>query len=507
MRLFFLAPLFAVLASSAFAKDAPVWWNAVLDNADVRLPVAKMHETLTNGFNLIVEKSLTPVTPSELAFESVKSLSTIDQKIVVLKDGSRVLILADGRILKSFSAPNDNDAENWARLVLAALVEARPFSKKAQKSDPQDFYNIFFNAALSSLDPYSHYEPPSEALENLKNPASIGIRYRRVGKFLEITDILPDSPAADSVLEIGDRIAKINDTPITDLSRIQTLNVLRGEAESDLYLTIRKDGKMKQIDLIRKPVKSSPVSYFLDEDDKILTIKISAFTPKTLKALQKTLSLHENENLKGLIIDLRGNTGGLLKEAVLSADLFLPEGLPLIKTKGRHKDADQKYTTTEKYGRPVYPAVILIDGKTASSAEFFAGALQDYRHAVIVGTTSYGKGVIQSVESIPEAGEMYLTWTRYYLPSNYSPDIYGLVPNICTSGKNMSDIDDVPAPVTSLKQRRTGNKKTQNLIRKSCPPQSRANNPLDDEIAKRLILNPKKYEGALTYFSLDSYTK
>ena len=208
-----------------------------------------------------------------------------------------------------------------------------------------------------------------------------------------------------------------------------------------------------------------------------------------------------------MIIDLRGNTGGLLKEAVLSADLFLPEGLPLIKTKGRHKDADQKYTTTEKYGRPVYPAVILIDGKTASSAEFFAGALQDYRHAVIVGTTSYGKGVIQSVESIPEAGEMYLTWTRYYLPSNYSPDIYGLVPNICTSGKNMSDIDDVPAPVTSLKQRRTGNKKTQNLIRKSCPPQSRANNPLDDEIAKRLILNPKKYEGALTYFSLDSYTK
>lgn len=508
MRPFLFLLLSVLFVRPAAAENAPAWWESAVSQADVRLPLEKMQKTLADGYALISEKALTPVTAHDLAFESVKSLSTIDQKIVALKDGSRVLILADGKILKSFSAPEDNDSENWARLVLAATVEARPFSPKAQKSDPQDFYNVFFNASLSRLDPYSHYEPrETEPLEKLNNPAGIGIRYRRVGKFLEITDILPDSPAADSVLEIGDRIAKINDTPITDLSRMQTLNALRGEAESDLYLTIRKDGKMRQVDLIRKPVKTSPVSYFLDEESRILTIKISAFTAKTVAALRKTLKLHEDANLKGLIIDLRGNTGGLLKEAVLAADMFLPEGLPLITTKGRHPDSVQRYTTTEKYGRPVYPIVILIDGKTASSAEFFAGALQDYRHAVLVGTTTYGKGVIQTVETLPDAGEIYLTWTRYALPSNYSPDVYGLYPNICTSGKNTEDANSLPRTVTSLKQRRTGDKKMQNLLRKSCPPQSRANAPLDDEIARRLLINPKLYERSLTYFSLDSYTK
>lgn len=506
MHPFFFLLFSVLLARPAAAENAPAWWEAAVAQADVRLPLEKMQKMLANGYSLIIEKSLTPVTAHDLAFESVKSLSTIDQKIAALKDGSRVLILADGKILKSFSAPADNDARNWARLVLAATVEARPFSPKAQKSDPQDFYNVFFNAALSRLDPYSHYEPQeTESLEKLNRPAGIGIRYRRVGKFLEITDILPDSPAADSALGIGDRIVKINNVSITDLSRMQTLNALRGEDGSDLYLTIRKDGKTKQIDLVRKPVKSSPVSYYLDEDGRILTIKISAFTAKTVAALQKTLKQHEGADLKGLVIDLRGNTGGLLKEAVLAADMFLPEGLPLIATKGRHPDSVQRYTTTEKYGRPVYPIAVLIDGKTASSAEFFAGALQDYRHAVLIGTTTYGKGVIQTVETLPDAGEIYLTWTRYNLPSNYSPDVYGLYPNVCTSGKSAKD--SVPRAVTSLQQRRTGDKKTQNLLRKTCPPQSRANDPSDDEIARRLLVNPKLYERSLTYFSLDSYTK
>ena len=509
MRRFLSAFLFCLSASApAFSATVPVWWRSVLSNGDLRLPLERMQETLAKGYALIIQKSLVPVTASELAFESVKSLSTIDQKIIVHKDGSRVLISADGKILKSFSAPADDDAENWARLVLAATVEARPFSPKARKSDPQDLYNIFFNAALSRLDPYSHYEhETTESLTALKNPAGIGIRFRRVGKYLEITDILPDSPASDSILGIGDRIVKINDRLITDLTAVQTLNALRGEADSDIFLTIRKNGREKQIDLVRRPVKSSSVSYYLDESERVLTIKIAAFTPRTVEALKQTLKSHKKADLKGIIIDLRGNTGGLLKEAVLAADLFLPEGLPLIKTEGRHKDSVQKYTTTEKYGRPVYPIVVLVDAKTASCAEFFAGALQDYRHAVLVGTSTYGKGTIQTVETIPDAGNMYLSWSRYFLPSNYTPDVYGLVPNICTSGKSAEDLQNVPKAVTSLSQRRTGDETLQKALRNACPPQVRTNGEADDGLALRLIKNPALYERSLTYFSLDRYMK
>lgn len=507
--LLLLAPLFPATAQEdapTAENEAPLWWSAVL--ADTQLPIGRMQETLEKACRTITEKALTPVPASRLAFESVKSLSTIDQKIGVFKDGTRVLISADGRILKSFSAPPDDDCADWSRLTLAALVTARPFSPKAQQSNAEDILNIFLNASLAVTDAYAHYEGTDPAeLKRLEKPASIGIRYRRTGKYLEITEILPDSPASRSELAVGDRIARIDGRPITDLSRVEILNLLRGEKDSDVTLNVRKDGKMKSVNLVRMPVSSSPVSYYYDEERGIMTIRISAFTPKTVKALRLTLNEVRDKKAKALIIDLRGNTGGLLKEAVLAADLFLPAGLPLIKTAGRHHETVRNFQTTSKKVRPVYPIAVLVDGKTASSAEFFAGALQDYRHAVLIGTTTYGKGVIQTVETLPNGGDLYLTWSKFELPSNYSPDRFGLYPNICTSGRELEEIGKVPPPLTALQQWRTGSDKTKDVMRSKCRPESRANNPLDDEFAAQLVLNPDLYERSLTYFSLDSFLK
>lgn len=488
------------------AEDSPVWWSVVI--ADTKLPIERMQKTLATAYKIITEKSIKPLTASSLAYESVKSLSTIDQKIGVHKDGSRVLISADGKILKSFSAPENDDYENWSRLALAALIEARPFSPKAQQANEEDVLNIFINAALAPIDPYSHYEmqDPTE-LDKLKEPASIGIKYRRTGKYLEITEIVPDSPASQSELAVGDRIAKIGNKLIPDMSRVQILNALRGEKETEVTLSIRRDGKMRTVCLMRMPVKSSPVSYHFDQDNHVFTIKIAAFTPKTLKALKSTLDYARRHKAKGLIIDLRGNTGGLLKEAVLAADMFLPENFPLIKTHGRNHDAVQNYTTTEKNYRPVYPIAILIDAKTASSAEFFAGTLQDYRHAVLIGTPTFGKGVIQTVETLPNKGEIFLTWAQFELPTQYSPEKFGLYPNICTSGKTFTEIDTVPAPLTSLKTWRTGSEKDKIAMKSRCRPESRMGNDLDDELAAQLVLDPKLYERSLTYFSLDTFLK
>lgn len=498
LALCFLSP-----SARADGHEAPAWWDPLL--SDTKLPVGRMQETLAAACKFMTERSLEPTTASGLAFETVKSLSTIDQKISVMKDGRRVLILADGKILKSFSAPDDDDCANWARLTLAAAIEARPYSPKAQKADAEEFFNIFLNAALGTVDSYSHYigEDPAE-LAPLNTPASIGIRYRRIGKYLEITEILPDSAASRSDLAVGDRIISIDNQTITDLSRVQILNLLRGEAGSEVILNLRKDGKTQSRTLKRTPVSASPVTYFFDEKDKIMTIRISAFTPKTVKSLQATLTRAKKLKAKGLIIDLRGNMGGLLKEAVLSADMFLPEGFTVITTKGRHPEAQQKYVSTEKSRRPVYPVVILVDSKTASSAEFFAGVMQEYRHAVIVGTPTYGKGVIQANTSLPNGGELYLTWAQYFLPSGYSPDKYGIYPNICTSGKKIGDIDSVAEPQTRLGPWRKGNAKFRKKALSWCRPQPRKENSLDDEIARRLLLDPAAYERSLSYFSLDS---
>lgn len=496
----------SVFPAAAQETNVPVWWESVLGYT--QLPIGRMQETLQAACDLITTKSLTPVTASRLAFASVKSLSTIDQKINVMKDGKRVLILADGKILKSFSAPADEDCANWTRLTLAAAVEARPYSPKAQTADAEEFFNIFLNAALETVDSYSHYAgvDPAE-LEPLKKPAGIGISYRRIGKYLEITEILPGGAAAHSDLAVGDRISAIGGKAVTDLSRVQVLNLLRGEEGSDIFLTLRKDGKTQQRTLKRTPVSASPVTYFFDEKDRLMTIRISAFTEKTVAGLKSTLYKAGQLKAAGLIIDLRSNTGGLLKEAVLAADLFLPENLLMIKTKGRAAETGQEYVSTPKKNRPVYPIVILTDSKTASSAEFFAGVLQEYRHAVIIGTPTYGKGVIQANDPLPGGGQLYLTWAQFYLPSGYSPQTYGLYPNICTSGITLLTLDSLPSAQTQLKPWRTGTEAFKRKALAACPPQPRKDNPADDEAARQLLLNPARYERALTYFSLDSTEK
>ena len=482
---------------------APGWWKTVLDYP--QWPAERIQETLQAACNIITRKSLTPISASQIAVESVKSLSTIDQKISVMKDGKRVLILADGRILKSFSAPSDDDCQNWTRLILAAAIESFPFSEKARTADPEEFLNIFLNAALGSMDPYSRYEAcDPEKLEPLKKPASIGIGYRRVGKYLEITDLLANGTAAQSDLAIGDRIIKIDGKAIADLSQTQILNLLRGEEGSEVTLMLRKDGQIQERILKRKLVSSSPVSYFFDETDKIMTIKISAFTPQTVSGLKSTLNLAKQSNAAGLIIDLRSNVGGLLKEAVLAADIFLPQDLLIIQTKGRHPQTEQQYISTPKDERPVYPIAILTDAKTASSAEFFAGVLQEYRHAVVIGTPTYGKGVIQSNDPLPNKGRLHLTWAYFQLPSGYSPQKYGIYPNICTSGKTLANIDTLPPPKTVLQPFKEGDDITKQKTLSLCPAEVRKGNPLDEEIAKKILLNQKRYENALTYFSLDS---
>ncbi len=506
MRFRFLPALFACFPFFAQAQEVPVWWEPVVEYT--QLPIERMYTTVQAACKIITEKSLKPVSASDFAFSAVQSLSTIDQKITARLDGKRVLLLIDGRIMKSFSAPDRNDCSNWSRLALAAAVEARPYSQKAQKADAEEIFNIFINAALGAIDSYSHYTGADPAeLEPLEKPAGLGISYRRIGRYLEITEIVPDGAASRTDLAVGDRISAINGKAVAELSRIQVLNLLRGEAGTEAFLTLRKDGKEQTRTIVRTQAAASPVTYFFDEESKLLTIKISSFSKRPVSGLKTILKIARHKKAEGLIIDLRGNTGGLLKEAVLAADQFLPEGLLIIKTDGRHNDTKHQYTSTEKRNRPVYPIAILIDGKTASSAEFFAGVLQEYRHAVVIGTPSYGKSLIQANETLPDGGELYLTWAQYYLPSGFTPQGYGIYPNLCTSGKTSSDIDNLPAPLSNLEPWRKGTKQEKQNGLEICPKQSRKDDPLEYDAARLILLNRKLYERSLSYFSLDSLRK
>ena len=287
-RLLLISALFAFFPFFARAQEVPVWWQPVAEYN--MLPIERMYDTVSAACEVIAEKSLKPVSAKDFAFTAVQSLSTIDRKITALMDGKRVLILLDDRILKSFPAPEENDCSNWTRLALAAAVEVRPYSRKAQKADAEEIFNIFINAALGTIDSYSHYTGADPAeLAPLKRPAGLGISYRRIGRYLEITEIVPDGAASYSDLAVGDRISAINGKPVMNLSRIQILNLLRGEEGSDAFLTLRKDGKEQKRTLVRKRAAASPVTYSFDDENKLMTIKISAFSNTTVSALQTTL--------------------------------------------------------------------------------------------------------------------------------------------------------------------------------------------------------------------------
>lgn len=484
---FALIPFFAHASNSV-----PAWWETVASNTNV--PAVRIFSTLSHACQITVNRSLTPLTAKQLALQSIEALQTY-HPVKLAIDKNRLMLLSDQRVLKSFLAPNDDDCDNWARLTTAVTTEIWPFSKQLQKIPVPDLLDNFINAYLSKIDAYSHYTPADPVeLKELKNPASIGIRYRKIGKYLEITEILPDSPASQSSLAVLDRIKSIDGKEVLNMTSAEIINALRDEEGSSVSLVVRQEGKNNTVVLNRSPVKEAPVSYFYDLKTNIMTIKITSFSSKTENTLRFSLNKARQKKAEGIIIDLRGNMGGLLKQAVLSANIILPPYFQMIKTVGA-KDT-QSFTSTIKKRKYRYPIVILVDAKTASSAEYFAGVLQEYRHAVIIGTPTYGKGVLQSVDDILNEGKLSVTTAKYQLPSGYSPQKYGIYPNVCTS--IMKNSEEEIATVNRLVNWQKGDEERKKLLLSYCPKQVRKDNSLDDDVAVRILKDPQLYESALS---------
>jgi carboxyl-terminal processing protease len=251
-----------------------------------------------------------------------------------------------------------------------------------------------------------------------------------------------------------------------------------------------------------------PVTIVQDISNGIVAIMLKSFNKNTASSLSDKLEIaSENlgKNMKGLILDLRGNPGGLLKQSVKVADLFLTQG-DIISTRGRHADSLHKY---EAGGRDLalgLPVAVLIDGKSASAAEILAAALQDRNRAVIIGTTSFGKGSVQTILLLPNGGEITLTWSRLVAPSGYMFHGLGIRPELCTSGLEGDPKRIIEKFIVKRKQfeimhtdwgkgsPKDKNKRAQ--LRKTCPPQHRRND-LELKIAQHLIDHPALYARVL----------
>jgi len=290
---------------------------------------------------------------------------------------------------------------------------------------------------VSSLDPHSAFMTPDEykdlQVSTQGQFGGVGMTITLKDGVLTVISPIEDTPAAKAGIEPGDKIIMIDGKPTRDLTLEQDLNMIRGPSGTKVSLTIVREGwkQPKTFELTREIIKIKSVKYDVI-DGNYGYIRIIQFQETTNNELQKALDeIHKktDNNIKGLILDLRNNPGGLLNQAVDVASHFIKSGL-IVYTKGRLPDQQMKFMATGKNVEPDYPIVVLINGGTASASEIVAGALQDHKRAIIVGTPSFGKGSVQTIIPLDDGSALRLTTALYYTPNGRSIQAEGIQPNI-----------------------------------------------------------------------------
>ena len=290
---------------------------------------------------------------------------------------------------------------------------------------PEKLITNGIDAMLSNLDPYTVYYSEKDA-DDLKmmitgKYAGIGsvIRYHTDKKTTVIADPYDNMPAAKAGLRIGDELLYIDGVDVRGMTTDSVSNMLRGEAGSKLTVVIKRPGEKKErtITIERDNISLPAIPYYGILRDGIGYINLNSFTEKCSKDMRRAIISLKNNGATSFIIDLRGNGGGSLQESVSIVNLFIEKGKTIVTTKGKTKQVNEEYKTTREPLDTVSPIIVLVDGQTASAAEILAGSLQDLDRAVVVGSRTYGKGLVQSTRSLPGNGYLKLTTSKYYIPS------------------------------------------------------------------------------------------
>jgi len=355
-----------------------------------------------------------------------------------------VLYTVGSGFLKDLSASSD---ETYKGLKLFTDVLQIVTEKYVDEVDTNELIVKAIQGMVHSLDPHSSLLLP-EAYEDLRidtkgNFTGIGIHITLRNGFVTVISPIEGTPAFKAGIQAQDRIIKVDDTPVDDLR--QAVNMMRGPKGTPVKITVlRKDvPEPLEFDLVRDviPVKSI----------KAQTLKpgygyiwITNFTGNTTEDFLDALDRLESENapMKGLVLDLRNNGGGLLEESLRISDIFIDDGI-ILSIKGRGEGNEKEFPAKPSAVKRDYPIVLLINGGSASASEIVAGALQDHKRALILGTTSFGKGSVQTVEPLRDGYGLKLTIARYYTPSGRSIQAKGIEPDIVVPFKPLTEADEL----------------------------------------------------------------
>ncbi len=316
-------------------------------------------------------------------------------------------------------------------------VFGRIKSNYVEEVDDKELLQNAIRGMLSGLDPHSAYLDLDDFKELREGTSGefggLGIEVTMEDGFVKVVSPIDDTPAAQAGIQAGDLIIRLDDAPVKGMTLGDAVDIMRGKPDSKILLTIIRDGEDRplKIELTRAVIKVKSVKQRMLEPGYGY-VRISTFASRTAVSLKEAIDALKIENdgaLKGLVLDLRNNPGGLLTAAVDVSDAFITKGL-IVYTDGRVKDSKQKFNAKPTDILKGAPLIVLVNGGSASASEIVAGALQDHHRAIIVGSKTFGKGSVQTVMPLTDSTAVKMTTARYYTPSGRSIQAEGIVPDI-----------------------------------------------------------------------------
>ena len=490
--------------------------------AEDRFDLLRAAGVYTSALTFMSPRILEPVPVPQLIAWGLNGIAAIDPRLRAdLRDGRlRLRLIAPDRsehVLLLRPAPNSADPAAWAREAAEIQSVAYNASPALRVSGTGGIVRGFFDEMFNHLDPYSRYTPPDEAEDDRTRRAGragVGITLaRRSGQIVVLT-APSDGPAAVEGVRAGDAILSIDGQETRGRDVATVLGWLRGPEDTSVAVSWRgRDGKIRSADLTRTLIPPETVRGELQ--GSVLVLRISDFNNATGLRVSNEIELRLREAsrasvpsqpvLTGIIIDLRGNRGGVLRQAVIAADTILSPGV-IATTLGRDADATRILRSTTGDLAPFVPVVVIVDGRTASAAEVLAAALADRGRAVVVGSTTLGKGLVQTIATLPDGGELRVTWSRILAPRGWPIQALGVMPQICTSlggealARQMDELAAGRAPMATALDRHHAARPPVTAqqalgLRASCP--AAEGREADMRIARLLVENPAGYAAAL----------
>ena len=333
-------------------------------------------------------------------------------------------------------AQDGSRAETYRLLSLFGDVFERIRAEYVEQVVDRDVIEAAINGMLTSLDPHSGYMNPRTfrdmQVQTRGEFGGLGIEVTQEGGYIKVISPIDETPAARAGVRAGDLITHIDGQSTQGLTLNEAVEKMRGPPRTEIKLGIRREGAPRPIELAitRDVIRIQSVRARLEGD--IAYIRITSFNEQTdagLRRAMQQLRQQAGGNLKGVLLDLRNNPGGLLDQAVAVSDDFLDQG-EIVSTRARRSEDAQRYNAKGGDIAQGLPVVVLINGGSASASEIVAGAIQDHRRGVVIGTRSFGKGSVQTVMPLPGNGAIRLTTARYYTPSGRSIQATGIEPDV-----------------------------------------------------------------------------